>query len=266
MEQNARSGRTNRLLARFAKAVVTQFPEARHAFPGRRVAQLGNPVRTIRPLPRGEAPSLRVLIAGGSLSAKSLNDLIIAALPSLVSVPHITFVHLAGEQDRERVAAAYSAAGVAAEVLGFSHDMPAIYDHTDVAITRAGATTVAELCAAGIPALYIPLPWAADDHQTANAQAVTRIGGAVVLPQATTTPVIIAEHIRRFAANRALVTAMGAAAHSLARPQAAQEVAQLIEEVQSTAETMQARRVLARRRFRQRLLRPLHNYQTRYQV
>ena len=256
MEQNARSGRTNRLLARFANVIVTQFPEARHGMPGRRVAQLGNPVRLIQPQLRGTTATLRVLIAGGSLAAKSLNDLIIQAAPELARIPGLMIIHLAGEQDRERVDAAYRVAGVQAEVLGFSHDMPAIYERIDVAITRAGATTVAELCAAGIPALYIPLPWAADDHQTANAQAVMRIGGAHVLPQATITSADIAQHIKQFAEDRSIVTRMGQAAQLLARPQAAHAVAQLVQSLPSSQGVGLTRRAAARQRFSKSLQSP----------
>jgi UDP-N-acetylglucosamine--N-acetylmuramyl-(pentapeptide) pyrophosphoryl-undecaprenol N-acetylglucosamine transferase len=255
MEQNARSGRTNRLLARFAQVVVTQFPEARHGMPGRRVAQLGNPVRTIAPQARGTAVNLRVLVAGGSLAAKSLNDIIVQAAPELARIPGLFIIHLAGEEDRKRVEEAYRAAGVQAEVMGFCHDMPAIYERTDVAITRAGATTVAELCSAGIAALYIPLPWAADDHQTANAQAVTRVGGAHVLPQAKITSADIFTHIKRFAEDRHLVERMGQAAQSLARPQAASEVAQLVQNLATSQGVGLRRRANARRRFEHTLTR-----------
>lgn len=256
MEQNARSGRTNRLLARFADAVVTQFPEARHGLPGRRVNQLGNPVRPIRPRERGQGQHLTVLIAGGSLAATTLNELVVQAAALAKDVPGLRLVHLAGEKDQARVAEQYRAAGVDAEVMGFCHDMPALYERVDIAITRAGATTVAELCAAGIPALYIPLPWAADDHQTANAQAVTRVGGAEVLPQATTTPAHLAARLRILAGDRALVARMGHAARSLARPQAAVEVAALVQGIERRVQRSEAagRRAAARRRHLRSLI------------
>jgi len=250
MEQNARSGRTNRLLARFAHAVVTQFPEARQGLPAGRISQLGNPVRAIAPRARGQDEHLTVLVAGGSLAATTLNDLVVQAASSLSELPALRIVHLAGEKDQARVAAQYRAAGITAEVMGFCHDMPALYERVDIAITRAGATTVAELCAAGIPALYIPLPWAADDHQTANAQAVTRIGGAEVLPQATTTSAHLAARLRALLGDRALVARMGSAALSLARPQAAAEVAALVQGLdRRQSHTMRGdRRAAARRR------------------
>ena len=126
--------------------------------------------------------------------------------------------------------------------------MPGLYDRSDLALTRAGATTVAELCAAGIGALYIPLPWAADDHQTANAQAVARVGGAVVLPQASTQPVGLVRVLLRLLDDRQAVTRLGVGALRLARPQAADQVADLVEQVEALRRRLPA--AAARRRAR----------------
>lgn len=256
MEQNARSGRTNRLLARFADVVVTQFPEARQGLPAARISQLGNPVRAIDPQERGRGQGFTVLVMGGSLAAKTLNDLVVDGAGALRGVAGLTVIHLAGEEDRARVAALYASHGIAAEVHGFFQDMPALYRRVDLAITRAGATTVAELCAAGIPALYVPLPWAADDHQTANAQAVARVGGALVLPQATTRPEQVAGWIVRLAADRELVARMGRAALRLARPQAAGQVASLVLglDLRTLRSTRNARRAAARDRAQRGVL------------
>jgi UDP-N-acetylglucosamine--N-acetylmuramyl-(pentapeptide) pyrophosphoryl-undecaprenol N-acetylglucosamine transferase len=128
--------------------------------------------------------------------------------------------------------------------------MPALYRRVDLAITRAGATTVAELCAAGIPALYVPLPWAADDHQTANARAVARVGGALVLPQHGTRPEQVAGWIARLAADRALVGRMGEAALALARPAAADQVAALVQGLD--LRTLRNRRAIRRSAARDR--------------
>lgn len=250
LEQNARAGRTNRLLARFADAVVTQFPEAAAALPRRRVHQLGNPVRAIPPAARGGSPRLTLLVAGGSLAAKSLNDLVLGAAALLKHRSDLHVIHLAGVEDQARVEAAYRTAGwfsglpevrtsglpdtASVEVHGFVTDMPGLYARTDLALTRAGATTVAELCAAGIGALYIPLPWAAEDHQTANARAVARVGGAVVLPQSTTTAVGVVRVLLRLLEDRAAVGQLGRGALRLARPDAADQVADLVEQVEST--------------------------------
>ena len=258
MEQNARPGRTNTLLAKFATAVVTQFPEAAAALPPGRVRQLGNPVRAIAPAPRGTAAALRVLVVGGSLAAKSLNDLVVLAAGELARIPELEIVHLAGEDDRVRVANAYAEAGVKAEVHGFFSDMPSLYARIDLAVTRAGATTVAELCCAGIGALYIPLPWAADDHQTANAQAVVAVGGALLLPQASTRPSDIARVLGELVADRARVAALGTAARTLARPDAAERVADLVLASERTARPRVAAKAAARTSWRRSLVDAVH--------
>ncbi len=244
MEQNAHAGRTNRLLARGADAVVTQFAEAARLLPRSRIHALGNPVRNISFQARGGALRLRVLVMGGSLAARSLNDLIVAAAPGLVCVGNIHCVHLAGQDDFERCQQAWIAAGarlveagndqttqpgVTVEVHRFVEDMPTLYNRIDLAVSRSGATTVAELAVAGIGALYVPLPWAAEDHQTANAQAVVRIGGAIVFPQATTTGAALAQALIGLAEQRTRVVTLGTQAHRLARPQAAADVATLVE-------------------------------------
>ena len=257
MEQNAKPGRTNTLLARFATAVVTQFPQATAAFPAGRVHQLGNPVRTIACRPRGAAGRLRVLVVGGSLAAKSLNDLVVLAATDLARIPGLEIVHLAGEDDRVRVANVYAEAGLHAEVHGFFQDMPALYERIDVAITRAGATTVAELCCAGIGAVYIPLPWAADDHQTANAAAVVAVGGAVLLPQATTRASDIAQLLATWARDPSLVAKLGSAAHTLARADAAARVAELVlaHDRLTVRSARRQRKCAARSLFRRQLFR-----------
>lgn len=258
MEQNARPGRTNTLLARFAAAVVTQFPEAATALPSGKVHQLGNPVRPIAFQPRGQTGRLRVLVVGGSLAAKSLNDLVVLAAADLARIPGLEIVHLAGEEDRVRVANVYAEVGLTAEVHGFYQDMPALYERIDVAITRAGATTVAELCCAGIGALYIPLPWAADDHQTANAGAVVAVGGAVMLPQVTTRAGDIAQLLAQWAANPDKVAQLGAAARALARPDAAARVADLVlaQDRVTLRSLRRQKKTAARTSFRQRIFPP----------
>lgn len=228
LEQNARPGRTNCLLARFADRVVTQFPEARCSLPTHKVRQLGNPVRAFTPHERGTAATLTLLVMGGSLAAHSLNAALADAAPQLARMPDLHVIHLAGEVDRARMAAVYRAAGLSAEVYGYCDDMAEVYRRCDLALCRAGATTVAELCACGIGALYVPLPWAADDHQTANARAVARVGGAVLLPQALCTAAALVCVIGRLQRERALVRRLGQRARRLARDTAAADVAQLV--------------------------------------
>jgi UDP-N-acetylglucosamine--N-acetylmuramyl-(pentapeptide) pyrophosphoryl-undecaprenol N-acetylglucosamine transferase len=123
-------------------------------------------------------------------------------------------------------------------------------------IGRSGATTVAELCVAGIGALYVPLPWAAEDHQTANAQAVARVGGAVVLPQTTTTSADIAGWLTLFARDRHRVAAIGQRALTLARPRAANDVAALVDRcANARSQRFTSKRAEARQRFQRQLQR-----------
>lgn len=256
MEQNARAGRTNRLLARFAARVITQFDEAAEKLPAARVRKYGNPVRPIPPQPRGGGERLNVLVVGGSLAAKSLNDLVALAAKQLRAIPGLHLIHVAGDQDRARIASIYADAGLDAEVLGFVDDMPALYRRIDLAVTRAGATTVAELCAAGIPAIYIPLPWAADDHQTANAESVARAGGAIVMVQRDTRPEHVCAQLARLAADRAEVARMGRAAAAMARPHAAERVARLVLALAAQRSRVAANRSQARSSFRTALRPP----------
>lgn len=256
MEQNARAGRTNRLLARFAARVITQFDEAAEKLPAARVRKYGNPVRQIPAQPRGGGAQLNVLVVGGSLAAKSLNDLVALAAKQLRAIPGLHLIHVAGDQDRARIASIYADAGLDAEVLGFVDDMPALYRRIDLAVTRAGATTVAELCSAGIPAIYIPLPWAADDHQTANAESVANAGGAIVMVQRDTRPEHVCATLTRLAADRAEIARMGRAAAGMARPDAADRVARLVLALAAQRSRQAAGRSAARSRFRTALRSP----------
>ncbi len=225
MEQNAKAGRTNKLLARLARHVFTQFRSASVGLPVVRVRRYGNPVRNFPSRLRGQDETMTLLVMGGSLSARSLNDLVAAMLSDIVEKQSLSIIHLAGTEDEERMRDVYKQAGIHAEVLGYCSDMAAVYERSDIALCRAGATSVAELCSAGLGALYVPLPWAADDHQTANARAVACVGGAVVLPQRTISASGLARVVNKLLADRSLVTELGCSAKKLARPDAAQDIA-----------------------------------------
>ncbi len=224
IEPNARPGKTNRLLACFADLVITQFADARKFLQAERVEQFGNPVRPINASTRGQSNILKILVMGGSLSASGINKLLQEALPHVDKQAAIEFIHLAGKANVEETERFYEEAGMSATVHGFVDDMPALYNEIDLAICRSGATSVSELCAAGIGSIYIPLPWAADDHQTANARAVARVGGAVVLPQRQLSGKGLAQLITRLNNNRDEVAKLGENATQLARPDAAQDI------------------------------------------
>jgi UDP-N-acetylglucosamine--N-acetylmuramyl-(pentapeptide) pyrophosphoryl-undecaprenol N-acetylglucosamine transferase len=234
VEPNAVPGRTNRSLARFAARVFTAFEAAAPAFAtslGReRVASPGAPLRRAlldafasQPPRRAPAAPLHLLVAGGSQGARQLNEGMIEALAQL-DVRCFEIFHQTGAADRERVAAAYARAGAHAEVVDFERDMPARYRWADVAVCRAGALTVAELALAGLPALLVPYPHAADDHQRANARALADAGAARVLDPSGFDGKQLADALDALATAPDALVAMGRAAQSLARPDAARDI------------------------------------------
>ncbi len=194
----------------------------------------GNPVRAeieaiAPPLERYASRSgpLRLLVVGGSLGARVLNQTLPAALALLPDKPQVT--HQTGAADLPAVQAAYAAAGIAAEVLAFIDDMPRRLAACDLMVCRAGAITVSELCAAGVPAVLVPLIVSTTAHQRDNAELMARHGAAIHLPQAAMTPQTLADALR--ALDRGTLAAMAARARALAKPQAAARVADLIEEL-----------------------------------
>lgn len=185
-EQNAVAGTSNRLLARLAGKVLTGFPGA---LPG--ALMVGNPVREsvlqlapVKVRYAGRQGPLRVLVVGGSLGAKVLNDTVPEALALLPETERPAVVHQAGAQHIEGLVERYRRLGVQAECHAFVDDMAAKLGEADVLICRAGAMTVAEVAAAGVAALFIPLPHAIDDHQTANARYLSDCQGAWICKQA----------------------------------------------------------------------------------
>jgi UDP-N-acetylglucosamine--N-acetylmuramyl-(pentapeptide) pyrophosphoryl-undecaprenol N-acetylglucosamine transferase len=239
-EQNSIAGLTNRILACLADKVVVGFPAAfsnqqDKPLPCRKVATnwLGNPVRdSIAAVPAKSAITqrrVRLLVVGGSLGATALNELVPLALALIPVNQRPEVVHQSGAKHVEQLRANYQAAGVDADVRDYINDMAVVYDWCDIAITRAGALTVAELAAAGVPALLVPFPSAVDDHQTTNAQFLVAAGAAQLLPQANLTAAHIATALQQL--DNAQLLAMSLAAKSLAKPQATANVAQLCMEL-----------------------------------
>lgn len=188
-EQNSVAGMSNRALAHLASRVLVAFPGARTgSMAGGMVT--GNPVRTDiaampDPVQRYGARSgpLNVLVIGGSLGAKVLNDVMPQALALLPRERRPRVRHQSGEQHLEALRAAYRQAAVDAEVSPFIDDMAAAYADADVLVCRAGALTVSEMAMAGVPGIFVPLPHAVDDHQTGNARYLSDAGAAILLPQ-----------------------------------------------------------------------------------
>ena len=234
-EQNAIAGTSNRLLARFARKVLTGYPIS---LGGDKNTYLGNPVRaeiTRVPDPdhrwSGRSGSLRLLVLGGSLGAKPINEVLPAALSrqNKAKLPEVW--HQAGHNHVDAVKAAYSTMGIEARVEAFIDDMAQAYGWADLVICRAGALTIAELTAVGVASILVPLPYAIDDHQTANARWLEQSEAAVLLPQSQMDWKKVAALISEFSGDSSRLKRMANAARSLARPDAADAVADLCLEV-----------------------------------
>ena len=238
-EQNSVGGLTNRVLACLADRVLTAFPQAftgarDKPIPCRRVATewVGNPVRAdIAAIPAeeraGRSGPLRLLVVGGSLGASALNELVPQALALLPPAQRPQVVHQSGRRHLDALRANYAAAGVEAEVRDYIEDMAAAWRDCDFAVCRAGAMTVAELACAGVPALLVPFPHAVDDHQTGNAEFLSTAGAAWLMQQRDLSPEQLAALIAGL--DRAKLAAMSDRALKLARPDAAQRVANICE-------------------------------------
>jgi UDP-N-acetylglucosamine--N-acetylmuramyl-(pentapeptide) pyrophosphoryl-undecaprenol N-acetylglucosamine transferase len=233
VEQNAVPGLTNRLLARVVKAAAVTF-DSTQAFFGSKAFLSGNPVRPEFFAAAGpnqesalddQATVTRVLVFGGSQGAHAINVAMVEAAAQLAAGgSHLRLVHQTGERDVEMVRAAYRQAGLQADVEPFLYDMGRQLGSADVIVCRAGATTLAEITAAGKAAILIPLPTATDDHQRKNAEALAAAGAAEVLLQKDLTGPVLADRLVALAADRARRRQMAAAAKSLAKPDAARVI------------------------------------------
>jgi UDP-N-acetylglucosamine--N-acetylmuramyl-(pentapeptide) pyrophosphoryl-undecaprenol N-acetylglucosamine transferase len=233
MEQNAVPGLTNRMLAPVVDAAAVTFEETVTYF-GRRGFVTGNPVRAEffeQTDGRHQAADAgrsapRVLIFGGSQGAHAINMAMVEAAARLAAHPgRLAITHQTGERDLEHVRDGYRRAGLEARVEPFLFDMDREVKAADLVVSRAGATTLAELTAAGKPALLIPLPTAADDHQRKNAEVLSRAGAAEVIDQRAMSGTGLAERILALAGDAPRRAAMARAAQALARPGAARDIA-----------------------------------------
>ncbi|MEB2346022.1 MAG: undecaprenyldiphospho-muramoylpentapeptide beta-N-acetylglucosaminyltransferase [Deltaproteobacteria bacterium] len=231
VEPNAVPGRTNLWMARLAQRVFTAFAAAEPAFAGRApVETTGAPLRralleafAAAAPRRTPAPPFRLLVVGGSQGARQLNDAMLAALPGF-DPARLEVYHQTGPADRARVAEAYARAGLQAEVVDFDAALASRYQWADVALCRAGALTVAELAMAGLPALLVPYPHAADDHQRANARALEEAGAGRLLDPARFDAKLLVEALDALFERPAALLEMGRRARALARPDAARRI------------------------------------------
>jgi UDP-N-acetylglucosamine--N-acetylmuramyl-(pentapeptide) pyrophosphoryl-undecaprenol N-acetylglucosamine transferase len=226
-EQNAVPGFTNRWLGRLASRIFLSFPDSQGSFPAERSLWVGNPIREeflAPPPPRPEQP-FTVLIMGGSQGAHHLNMETLAALNWLGDYKdRLHFIHLTGQADREHVGLCYYRAGFTSEVWDFSDQVPDFMARAHLIVCRAGASTLAELTALGRAALLVPYPFAANNHQEANARFLESKGAAQVILNKEFTGEVLAAKIRHLLATPETLPAMEAASLSLAKPRAAQEI------------------------------------------
>lgn len=229
-EQNAIAGTANRWLARLAGKVLVGFPGA---LPGAIMA--GNPVRSelTRMAPAaqryaGRQGALRVLVMGGSLGAQILNTVVPQALAQLAEPDRPVVTHQAGEQHLVGLRSSYEQLGVAAQCYAFIDDMASVLADADLLICRAGAMTVAEVAVTGVAALFIPLPQAIDDHQTANARYLSDCGGAWLQNQAEFSATWLAQWLKARTREELARVALHANEHG--RSQAAEQIADACEQ------------------------------------
>jgi UDP-N-acetylglucosamine--N-acetylmuramyl-(pentapeptide) pyrophosphoryl-undecaprenol N-acetylglucosamine transferase len=228
-EPNVVPGFANRMIAPMVSAAAVHFAETGRYF--RRFEVTGVPVRQaffeIAGKKPGEGkPSL--LVFGGSQGARAINQAMLQCLRELLKqVPDIHIIHQTGERDYNEAQAAYQRASASAEVYPFIADMPTFFARADLLVCRSGASTVAEIAAAGKPAIFVPFPRAADDHQRVNAQALERIGAAVMVEETSLDLLWLVETVTALLRDPARLARMGQAARTIAHPNAARDIAKM---------------------------------------
>ena len=239
-EQNAVLGRANRMLAGRVSAIATSFPGTERIPPARsdRIVHAGNPIRAAfgasregafePPAPDGP---FRLLVTGGSQGARVFAEVVPAAVATLSEEARgrLEICQQCRAEDLAEVERRYAESGVSARLAPFFDDLPARLAEAHLVISRAGASTVAELAAAGRPAILVPLPIAADDHQSANGRALAETGAAIVIAQPSFTPARLARELVEMMTRPALLAERAAAGKDLARPDAARVLADLVE-------------------------------------
>lgn len=225
-EPNFVPGFANRLVARWVSAAAVHFEETAKYF--RRATVTGVPVRSaffqVKKRPLGGPPTL--LVFGGSQGAHAINQAVTASVPVLRErFPGLHIIHQTGERDFEEARTAYAAFHGQAEAYRFIEDMPGLFAQADLLLCRSGASTVAEITAAGKPAIFVPFPGAADDHQKRNAEALQKAGAALLLEQVALTPMALVETLCGLLNDQGRLDQMGEAARKLAHPDAGREIA-----------------------------------------
>lgn len=237
LEQNVIPGKANRLLSRFANVILCHWPSSstlEYFRDTEKIYFTGTPLRKgLLDYKKDEAAKLfglspyraTILVLGGSQGAAAINTAVIGCLPELIARRHdIQFIHCTGRADYLRVKDAYEASGIEARVYDFLDEMGAAYSMADLAVSRAGATTLAELTARGIPAVLVPYPYGTDDHQYKNAQELSESGAAVLIEERSLSPERLSAAFSDLTRGKARLEKMGLLSRAMGRPAAAQAV------------------------------------------
>ncbi|HVP42144.1 MAG TPA: undecaprenyldiphospho-muramoylpentapeptide beta-N-acetylglucosaminyltransferase [Terriglobales bacterium] len=226
-EPNVVPGFANRVIAPLVSAAAVHFEQTCRYF--RRCQVTGVPVRrAFFDIPPRSLGPPTLLVFGGSQGASAINRTVMQCLPTLLAaVPDLHIIHQTGERDHQEVQRVYLEAGVSAEITAFIEQMPDAFCRADLLLCRSGASTVAEVAAAGKPAIFVPFPHAADDHQRRNAEAFERAGAAVLIPEAELNAQRLTEAITSLLNDRPRLASMSQASRALAHPDAARQIAAL---------------------------------------
>lgn len=233
-DSNAIPGRANKLNARYVSKVLLGFKEGERYFPNAQCEVTGTPIRTgfLKPLDKAAARSglglspdkKTLLVMGGSQGAHGINSVVEKTLPELVKLG-LQFIHLTGKSDEAALKAAYEKVGATAHVAAFCSRMEEVYSASDFVIARSGAATLAELSHVGLPSILIPYPFAADDHQTANAEIFERGGASFLVQESAASPQVLLEKVSRLMDQ---LSAMTQQCRALAHDDAAKRVAEIV--------------------------------------
>ncbi len=225
-EQNSVPGLANKLLSRFVNKVFISFETSKKYFPSGKTQMTGMPIRYDMQKPKVYTPAAKtILILGGSQGAHQINEMMVKGLAGLEDIKdRVRFIHQTGAADRSYVKGAYDGYGFKANVFDFIDDMASVFEKADLAVSRAGASTLFELAAYGIPSILIPYPAAASDHQTLNAEEIFSYGGAVVIPAATTVPDLLVKDIHELINDEGRIKKMSEAMMKWAKPDAASDI------------------------------------------
>ena len=234
LEQNSVPGLTNRILARLVKKIFATFPDPQHYFPAKKFVQRGNPIRAdlLRQLQSGESERTgsgpRIFVFGGSQGARALNQMLLDALPELhEKFPNLEVLHQTGAKDLDWVQEGYVRAGLEGDrfrVMDFVRDMASAYRWCDLALCRAGATSLSELAAVGCPAILVPFPHAADNHQEYNARALVDAGAARMLLESECSAQELGRELHALLADKQARETMHHAMLRSSRPHAAVDI------------------------------------------